>query len=346
MADERASVEIIVPGLFGPLPGVAPEQRFPFLDTLLGRARRLAAPLQTDTVRTLLDLCGRPVPADAEPPTGALAALGRELPAELRAWACADPVHLRADRDRLLLFDQTHFELDDSDCDAFRDAFNAHFADRDIRLHIAARRHWFVSLPEPPRVRTATLEEVSGRAITSFMPRGADASWLRALLNEIQMLFHDLDVNRRRAERGRLPVSGLWLHGFGLLPDASELCFPASRVIGDNAVLRGIAALLEHDHETVQRDPLRAGDLIVWDDILPAVLEADPDAWVKAVERFSRWLEPQVGTAPRKQRFVIRSADGQAHECTPAMRKHFWKRGWRLARNLLDQEDIAHTQGQ
>ncbi len=334
MAGNAAPVEIVVPGLFGPLPGVDPGQRFPFLDRLLGRARRIEAPRQRDTTRTLFDLCGMPLQADEEPPSGAIAALGLELPAELRTWMFADPVYLKADQDRLMLFDQTHFELNDADCAAFKEAFNQHFNDRDIRLHIARRRHWFVSMPAPMRVRSHTLEEASGRSIEQFMPSGKDAGACRQLLNEIQMLFHGLEINQRRAERGQLPVSGLWLHGFGELPNAASVELRARRAIGGDPLLRGIATLVEGHHAETQRDPLTAGDLIVWDAIMPSVLDADPHAWVQSVERFSRWLEPQVSGASRKQPFHIHPADGSQYQLTPGMRKRFWKRGWRLAEHL------------
>lgn len=334
MAGKAAPVEIVVPGLFGPLPGVDPGQRFPFLDRLLGRARRGDAPLQRDTTRTLFDLCGMPLAPDDEPATGAIAALGLELPAELRAWMFADPVYLKADQDRLMLFDQTHFELGDADCMAFKEAFNQHFSDRDIRLHIARRRHWFVSMPTPMRVRSHALEEVSGRSIEQFMPKGRDAGACRQLLNEIQMLFHGLEINQRRAEQGQLPVSGLWLHGFGELPNANSVKPRARRAIGADPVLRGIATLVEGHHAEVQHDPLTAGDLLVWDAIMPSVLDADPRAWVQSVERFSRWLEPQVSSALRKQSFHIHPADGSVYRFTPGMRKRFWRRGWRLVEHL------------
>ncbi len=334
MSAKTAPIEIIAPGLLGPMPGVEARRRYPFLDTLLGRARRLDAPLQTDTTRALLDLWGLPQAPNAEPPSGALAALGLELPAELRTWTHADPVYLKPDQDSLLLFDQSHFELDEAECAAFRDAFNQHFADRDIRLHIAWRRHWFLSLPAPMRVRTRTLEEVSGRSIKRFMPSGPEGRACRALLNEIQMLFHGLEVNRRRADNGRLPVSGLWLHGFGELPDGETITPPARRTLGAHPVLKGLVALAESHHEDTQQEPLRPGDLIVWDDILPAVLDADPESWSKAVERFSRWLQPQVETAARKQRFLLRPANGEVFAFTPASVRRFWKRRGRLVESL------------
>ena len=62
-------------------------------------------------------------------PAGALSALGLGLDPGGRFWMRADPVHLRADRDRVLLFPSHGFTLEADEAEQLGAALERHFAD-------------------------------------------------------------------------------------------------------------------------------------------------------------------------------------------------------------------------
>ena len=107
------TLDLLVPGLLGPVP-IQPEQvpATPVLDRLLSRGTPLpggAAGPDRGTVRRL-----RPTPRGSGPQRPPVSA-GRRPPGAQSDpggyWLHADPVHLRLDRDHLLLYDARHLDL-------------------------------------------------------------------------------------------------------------------------------------------------------------------------------------------------------------------------------------------
>ena len=100
------------------------------MDRLLARADCLeSAP--RDPLESLAQAFGLTLDApERDLPTAALCLLA-EAPnlARQGCWLHADPVHLRPDRDRLLLFGGPSLEVQESEASALVSAFNAHFAE-------------------------------------------------------------------------------------------------------------------------------------------------------------------------------------------------------------------------
>ncbi|MCU0812008.1 MAG: hypothetical protein MUE59_13435 [Thiobacillaceae bacterium] len=132
-------------------------------------------------------------------------------------WLRADPVYLGVMRDRIVLADCQALELDQAEADALAASIHAHFGETFSPLPLQPRR-WYLRLPQALQLRTTPLSCATGCDIDPLLPRGHDASRLRALSNEIQMLMHDHPVNQSREARGQLPVNSLWLWGGGILP--------------------------------------------------------------------------------------------------------------------------------
>src|SRR5690606_28390531 len=94
----------------------------------------------------------------------------------------ADPVHLRADRSRLVLFDGAHLQIADVELGALADAFNRHYAADGMRLEFATPVRGYLHLPRQPDMRTTPLARVMGQDIDAFLPSGRDArDWHRFL---------------------------------------------------------------------------------------------------------------------------------------------------------------------
>lgn len=292
------TLDLLVPGLLGPVP-VQPEQvpATQVLDRLLSR--------------------GTPLPGGAPDLTGALFAAFGQTPGDQAPsaplcrladdpqgaqsdpggyWLHADPVHLRLDRDHLLLYDARHLDLTQGEANALVADFNAHFAAEGLTLVAPVPGRWYLRLAEAPRLRTQPLDAVVGRSLAGLLPTGEDARRWAGILNEAQMLFAQARPNREREAQGRLAVSGIWPWGGGDLADL-HLDSRHRVVCADHPLAVGLArraGLTVQPLAAVDKDPALVLDqgpaLVVWDRLWPAVLDADPVAWAAGLRDLEAWL--------------------------------------------------------
>ena len=124
-------------------------------------------------------------------------------------WLRADPVHLKADRDRVLLADATSFEIDREETAALIAALNAHFAEDGLAFVAPVPQRWYVRVRDGARIQTTPTPRVRGRGIDGYLPEGEDGPRWRRLGNEAQMLLHGHPCNEARETRGALPVNGV-----------------------------------------------------------------------------------------------------------------------------------------
>lgn len=203
-----ADLTLVVPGLLGPWPGAMAAgctTRLPVLERWLARGRLAAGPRLPD------DWLGEP---GAAPTLASLCHLADLGDPAATAVLCAEPVHLRADRDRLLLFGPETLAIEPEEAEALVEAFNRHFEPQDLSLEAARPARWYLHHRETRGPGLPPLTVVLGRE----PPVAGDSSW-RALLNEIQMLFFAHPVNAARLAAGRPAISGLWpWGGEGLQP--------------------------------------------------------------------------------------------------------------------------------
>ena len=242
--------ELVVP----PPPSAPRDSRRPALELLLARGRRTRSEAAS-TTQWLLEAFGDGVPGD-------------------ETWLRAEPVHLRADRDRVLQFRPGSFAIARGEAEALCQAINGHFG---ARLNVSPLK------PEVWNARSAivdgldSLRPPSGEAME--LPHGGEAATVwHALLNEIQMVLHVHPVNAAREERGEPAVNGVWLWGAARLPRAAS--GPWQSVTADDPVALGLARLAGMRHHLLPRS---AGE---WLDRLPqegrhlAVLDSIRDeAW-------------------------------------------------------------------
>ncbi len=325
-------IDLLVPGLFGPLPAEprAVVQRLPGLERLLARADAVPFGIE-GTDAALLALAGLDFADSADCPIGALSLLGEGIDPGNGCWLRADPVHLRADLNRLLIFDLVACPPTGEQAAALVDLFNAHFADRGLRLMAPHPGRWYLGLDECPAVRTRSLETVVGRSPDEGMPSGDDAALWRALLNEAQMLFHAAPVNTERESCGLPSVNGIWVHGAGRLPAA--LSPRADAFFGDDPVLRGLARLAGAPACPV---PVRAEELfgagehslVLWAGLQGPVLSGDAQGWAKALgglEAFLGRLDRGLVRAPGVQ-LRICPANGGLRLVDGRRARRFWRR--------------------
>jgi len=150
----------------------------------------------------------------------------------------ADPVHLRAERDIVMLVDASHLELSVEVAATLVASLNAHFEQDGLHFSAPAPSRWYVSLPAPPDIATSPLSSAAGRNIDALLPRGGDALTWHRWFNEIQMLFHSHPVNADREAAGHPAINSVWFWGGGTLPSSVSSGFAGAW--GEDPLLHGL----------------------------------------------------------------------------------------------------------
>jgi len=282
-----------------------------------------------------------PCSAQGELPFGALRRLGDGLRGDGRFWFQADPVALYPDQDRLLIFDMVDLDLAEAEAQQLIGVFNDHFADEGMRLEMGRACRWYLTLESAPKLVTKPLGLAFGRNMDMFLPEGEDGLQWHRLLNEVQMLFHALEINTERQMNGKMPVSGLWISGGGTLPSVHSAGFDL--VIADEPLALGLART-----GSVETCSLDAGEalvgcageevLLVDDRLHRAVWNADPGRWLEQIESFANRFEAYVANL-RSGRFAqirLYPADGRVYSITPGSIRRFWRRRQALSRLITE----------
>jgi hypothetical protein len=325
------TLTLMCPALLGPLPQRPPPfPATPTLDRLIGRATAQPSAV-LDPLAAVLTACGISTAAAADAPTGALALRGEDGAWNADGYWChADPVHFRADRDRLLLFAGAHLAPDRAEADALTALFNAHFAEEGLHLLAATPQRWYLRVDPAPALRTTPLAQVQGRTLTPELMTGAAALRWHSLLNEAQMLFFNSEVNQLREQQRRPVISGIWPWGGGTLPVLHQPL--PELLVGDHPLLRGLARHGGVAHQTLAQWQATAAPVaecvIYWDHAATALLAQDVAAWTAAVVELDaaliateRQLRATAGTV-----VVIDPIAGRHFQSSRTQVRRFWHR--------------------
>ena len=292
--------ELIVPALLG-----APhEQRLPALELLLARGRRTRS-------------------APAGPADWLLEAFGGGAPGD-EVWMRADPVHLRADRDRLVLHPGTGFAIAREEAEALCAALNRHVEGL-LNFFASRPNSWRAKSTIAEKLETPATLEAAGQDINAALPRGAGAMRWHALLNEAQMVLHGHPVNEAREQRCEPAVNGVWLWGAARLPRAAS--GPWQSVSADDPVALELARLAQLSHGMLP------GSAMNWLDRQPEegrhLLVLDPRCdRMQRLEEF--WFAPLLAALKRARIGMITlhaPESGRSFETTRGDLRRFWRRG-------------------
>jgi hypothetical protein len=247
----------------------------------------------------------------------------------------ADPVHLVADRDELVMTAAEGLALKAVEADCLVSAINQHFAEEPWRLEACAPHRWYLHLPQAPDIETHPLRTALGKPIATYMPQGEAARYWRQVTNEVQMLLHNSEVNREREAAGQLPVNGLWLWGGG---GAFELATSRWGLVwSQEPVSRGLAILsnapcndLPADAHTWLQQTLVPGQQLF-------VLDGLETAWQRGEEQWRdrlagmvvQWISPLLTALRQRQieSLSILPCNGQVYRLTRGGLRHWWRRG-------------------
>lgn len=226
-------------------------------------------------------------------------------------WLRADPVHLRVERDRLLLVESSLFDLSLPEAQALVASLNRHFAPEDVIFHAAQPKRWYARLSGTPRLTTRSVGEVAGQDVSHYLPSGGDALHWHGVFNEAQMLLHEHAVNTEREERGEPIVNSIWFWGGGEQRGVRGQPFAA--VWSDDATAIAIATAADAYGAGLPADAgvwlsaaarRGAGEahLIVLDELVPAHAHRDGEAWrsrIAALE--AHWFAPLIEALREKR---------------------------------------------
>ncbi|MEJ2327088.1 MAG: phosphoglycerate mutase [Chromatiaceae bacterium] len=329
----RSRLDLLVPALFAALPWPPSEApRAPSLERMLGRGDRVTA-AGADPVSTLFGRFGISAGPEQDLPSAPFSLLADSPETDLAGfWLHADPVHLRADQDRLRLFDSRPLGIGREEADALVALFNTHFRAEGLMLEAPEPGRWYLQVAGRRGIKTQPLHAAVGRSVGSLLPRGPDAGWWNPLLNEVQMLFHQAEVNRRREELGSPLVNGIWVWGGGCL-EQTGLRTDLAAVYADHPLARGLAMAAGADLHPLPTegigDAAEAGHrLVFWDSLWPPALDQDVVTWERELGRLDAWSGTLLSALGRRAvaEIYIHPCDGSSFRVTPAAMRRLWRR--------------------
>ena len=218
-------------------------------------------------------------------------------------WLRADPVHLRMDRERLVLVENALFDVTMDEAQALGASLNEHFREQEVVLHVPRPKRWYVRLASAPALVTRSTSEAAGGDVQRLLPTGADALKWHRLFNEIQMLFFDHPVNVGREQRGEPVVNSVWFWGGGVRSAVRGR--PCDALWADDALAIALASVADipvfgRPHDAGEwRDSATAAaakdssHLIVLDQLASAAAHQDSTAWQEEMGALERnWFAP------------------------------------------------------
>lgn len=234
---------LLVPGFFGPasdtLPEFTPdvpsiEKHFRF-----GTSKNIQ---NTGFIPTLFQLFGFPK-YKQDYPVAAVTRLVDDDHDLKGIWMRADPVHLRPEREAVVLLDESAFDLEKHEALIFAADLQRVFTSRNIELEAPTNNRWYIKLKHLPEIKSTPIHEVVGYDIHNHLPIGKEKILWDQLSNEAQMNLHQCPLNSEREQRGEWPVNGVWMWGAGELPESKKQIW--SRVFGDEVTTQGLSILTE-----------------------------------------------------------------------------------------------------
>jgi hypothetical protein len=297
--------------------------RLPACEWLMARGE--SRPVGERTWRDwLLDGSGLGVDVLERFPAGPCsAALAGDAPGA-RNWARAEPVHLLAALDHLQLGAPVPLALAAGESDRLCADLNAHLADSGFRLQPTAHG-WLCACPDDVEWAAADPALALGRDLRELLPAGRDATRIRAMVNEMQMLLHDHPVNSHREAQGLPVVNSVWLWGAGR---AGEKYVGASGALAtDDAWLAGLWRLHDGELRAVQQSAAamreERGDLRIG--VATGSVRDEPSDWLAAIERDV--LEPaRAALLGRRFRHVALHTGAAVLDVPAGARLRFWRR--------------------
>ena len=226
---------LVVPGLLDWPPSAlnSVDEHAPALARLLGAASEPETD-EDGLVATACRACG--IAKQQDWPVAPWLAHGAGLDASDAYWLCADPARFVVSHNDVRLAGLID-DLTTDDASALAETLNAHFTGDGIRFIVATTR-WFARVDRAPQLVTRPPQVALGAPLLPFLATGADASRWRRWQSEMQMLWFEHPVNRRREHAGLVTIDGVWLWGGGTLVSHDV---PDTRIFAGDGLMSELA---------------------------------------------------------------------------------------------------------
>jgi hypothetical protein len=335
------SVHLVIPDLFLPsdiAAGISADLRLPSLERLLGRgSSKDLAPASLETL--LCRIFG--MPGSEAAPVAAVSAQFDGLGAG--CWLRADPVHLRLQRNQVLMLANPDIGADEAG--TMCASLNQHFAGQGMEFFAPHPQRWYVRLEALPAIQTPPVSQLVGGDVRGSLPEGADSPRWHQLLNEIQMLLYSHPLNDIRAARGALEINSLCLWGAGESGDLflKQSCNAASSddvLVEMFAAAAGIPFSRWTGHwQGAEGDGTQ---LLVWTGLRTALQNGDLAAWRNELTTFETGYAKPLWDALRTGKISGLQIDIPGREGVRRVelsRRDTWKI-WRLNSRLEDYSQV------
>ena len=348
------SVHLVITDLFLPndiFAEVCSGLHLPALHKMLARSASVDSDPSTSSGQTdssggrlenyLCELFG--VPCEPYAPIAPISALFDGLGEG--CWLRADPVHLRLQRDQLVLLPNVAVSADEAAL--LCKALNEHFAGQCLEFFAPHPQRWYVRLEHLPDIETVPLSQAVGRNVHDLFPKGAEALRWHQLFNEVQMLLFSHPVNEARETRGELPINSLWFWGGGCSSDVS-LQKNFDSVSSNEAFVEMFASVAnipfagwsgkwgDSLSSEVRGFSSEGKQLLVWTGLRLALQQGDLSAWRDALQDFETGYAQPLWQALRAGKISQLQVDilgGNCVRCLLLNRADTWK-FWRRSRRL------------
>ena len=312
------NVHLVITDLFLPkdfASGVYEGLRLSALEKMLARGASIGHVPSTGSERTggvgaslenhLCELFGVPCQPDhLDAPIAPISAAFDGLSqASDGCWLRADPVHLRLQRDQMLLM--SGGEISTEEAAQMCASLNLHFAGQGMEFFAPHPQRWYLKLSKLPDISTVPLSQAIGHHVHGLLPKGGEALRWHQLCNEIQMLLFSHPVNEAREARGKLPVNSLWLWGSGCDKDMSlqknYQCVSSDEMLTE---MFAAAAGIPFFGWSGQWSDCNGRQLLVWNGLRQALQRGDLAAWRDALQDFETGYAQPLWQALRSGRIV------------------------------------------
>ena len=328
---------LLIPGLLKPpqpLQNLPADEKpaFKSLNHFFSRARQSVYPV-SGFYPTLFHLFDVELHEQSDHPVAAITRLA-DTQGHSDAWCLrCDPAYIHADMDRAVLMEHGRLGLSMDEVEQLLMIINAHVEQDGWQVEAHSVDRWYVTGTDKKAVTTTPPHSILGQDIKHDLPKGADADYWCAIMNELQMLLHGLPINAERQAQGLLPVNSLWFWGGGVLPDRAHCQFDT--IFDDDMLVKGLAMLAGCEcadpataWQSIEQDKQKHS-LIVLDDLLAPQLSGDLFAWLDAVKRFEQLVIDKVfGLLKQKKltEVTLLSGDGKQFTLSARQLRLWWKR--------------------
>jgi hypothetical protein len=292
------SLTLFIPGLFGPDIAIHPDDlpSLPALNWFLSKGQ-FQTLKQISPSYTLCELFGLSA-KEGDHPVAAISRLTDDNQHPEGLWLRADPVHVSADRDGLILIDNNRFTLSQRDAIALAADINFLFELYGISLEVPVPTRWYLRVNENYKIKTVPVDSIVGKDILPYMPTGDDRINVIQLMNDIQMTLHNSDVNKRREQEKQLPINSVWFWGYGELPKIIERHW--SFISSDEILAKGLSMVaatpfqdLPESYNELKNSGKSYNGLIVLNSFQKYGYYHDLEGWLEALLSVeSNWFDP------------------------------------------------------